>query len=236
MSDTKVILIDVIRATALLTDATVASWCAAQQRQFDALGHHWNLQVSIQFVPPEHQTRPGSMQHWLMDHSTEADALGFHTVEGQPIAYTFVADALNDDVRPSVTFSHENWEMAVDPTIDRVVRYTDAAGITWEAPEEVADCCEDDSFSVEWQGLNGEMVWLTAIALPAWFDHAGVAPFTEPPIPSITGPFQLAPGGYIGRREVAPHVTDWQQVFAMGERTPRQIKSPASRTVRRFTA
>lgn len=236
MSDSKVTLIDVIRNTNLLTDAEVASWCAAQQRQFDELGHHWDLTVSIQFVPPEHKTRPGALQHWLKDHSPEPGALGFHDDQGNPMAYTFVADARADGVRPSVTFSHENWEITVDPTINRTVRYTDAASVTWEAPVEVCDCCEDDRFAVEYEGLNGEMVPLTAITLPAWFDPAGVAPFTWPPIAQITAPFQLAEGGYIGRREIAPHVTDWQQVFAMGDRTARQKKGWWSRTVRRFTA
>lgn len=230
------ILIDVIRETNLLTDAEVVSMCAAQQRQFDALGHLWNLQVSIEFVPPGNQTRPGSMWHYLKDHSDQAGALGYHNDEGLPIAYTFAADARADGVSPSLTFGHENWEMAVDPTINRTVQYTDAASITWEIPVEVGDPCEDDQFGVEYEGLNGVMHLLTAIALPSWFDPAGVAPFTAPPIASITAPFQLASGGYIGRRELAPHVTDWQQVFAMGARTPRQVKGPASRTIRRFTA
>lgn len=227
-------LIDVIRATALLTDAEVASMVAAQQRQFDELGHHWNLNVSIQFIPPGQPTRPGAMQHWLKDHSDQASALGYHTDQGTPIAYTFVADARADGVAASVTFSHENWEMAVDPTINRTTRYTDAAGITWELPIEVGDCCEDDQFAVEYQGIGDDMILLTAIALPSWFDPAGVAPFTWPPVTGIAAPFQLATGGYIGRREVAPHVTDWGQVFAQGARTKRQIKGPASRTIRRF--
>lgn len=230
------ILLDVIRETNLLTDAEVASWCAAQQRQFDELGHHWGLEVSIQFVPPLHQTRPGAMWHYIKDHSPDPGAIGFHNDEGNPIAYTFVADAIRDEVKPSVTFSHENWEIAVDPTINRTVRYTDAAGITWELPTEVADCCEDDRFAIEYEGMNGEMVPLTAIALPSWFDPSGEEPFTAPEISSISAPFTLASGGYIGRREVAPHVTDWQQVFAMGERTARQKKGWTSRTVRRFSA
>lgn len=229
-------LIDIIRNTGLLSDSEVDSYVVAQQRQFDELGHRWNLQVSVQFIPPNTNTRPGSMQLWLKDHSPEPSALGFHDDKGNPIGYCFVADAQADGVAWTVTASHEAWEMAVDPTINRTVRYIDAAGITWEAPVEVCDCCEDDRFAVEYEGLNGEMIPLTAIALPAWFDPAGMAPFTWPPIPQITAPFMLAEGGYIGRREVAPHVTDWQQVFAMGERTARQKKGWASRTVRRFSA
>lgn len=234
------ILIDVIRDTAALTDAEVASWCAAQQRQFDELGHYWDLMVSIQFVSPGHQTRPDAIQHWIKDRSPEPGALGFHDDQGNPIAYTFVLDARDDGVQPSVTFSHENWEVAVDPDVNRTRRYTDAAGVTWEVPLEVSDCCEDDSFSVEYQGTGDDMIPLTAIALPAWFDLGGVAGvplvFTWPPIASITAPFMLAAGGYIGRREIAPHVTDWQQVYAQGERTARQKKGWFSRTMRRFSA
>lgn len=231
------ILIDVIRNTTLLTNDEVASYAAAQQRQFDELGHHWSLNnVSVTFIRPGQDTRPGAMQLWLKDRSPEPGALGFHTDDGQPLGYCFVADDQDDGVSWTVTASHEAWEMTVDPTVNRTVRYTDAAGVTWEAPIEICDAPEDDQFAVGYQGLGDEMHELTAIALPAWFDPAGVAPFTWPPIASITAPFMLAEGGYIGRREIAPHTTDWQQVFAQGSRTRRQKKGWTSRTVRRFSA
>ena len=229
-------LIDVLRETIALTDAEAASACTALQRQLTELGHMWGLDVSVQIIPPGQMTRAGAMRILLQDHSAEADALGYHTDDGFPQSYVAVADARADGSNWTVTLSHEAWEMAVDPTIDRTVQYTDAAGITWEAPVEACDCCEDDQFAVGYQGNDHDVIVLTAIALPSWFDPAGVAPFTEPPIPAIDAPFRLAEGGYIGRREIAPHVTDWQQVFAQGARTGRQRKGPRSRTARRFTA
>ena len=228
--------LDVIRDTVLLTDAQITSYCAAQQRQFDELGHYWRLEVSVRFIAPGQDTRPGAMQLWMKDHSPEPGDLGFHDVEGNPIGYCFAADDIEGGALWTNTASHEAWEMACDPTIDRVVRHTDAAGITWETPVEVADCCEDDSFTVKYQGLDDDMWSLTCVALPSWFDPEGEAPYTWPPIPSITKPFQLAEGGYIGRREIAPHVTAWQQVFAQGARTQRQSKGWWSRTMRRFNA
>ena len=229
------ILIDVICESSAVSESEVQSWCVAQQRQFDAHGHLWNIEVSIQYVPPLHQTRPGSMWHYIRDRSPEPGALAFHNLEGNPNAYTFILDAQDDGVPPSLPFSHENWEGSVDPLITRTTQYVQA-GITWETSIECADCCEDKKFAVKWEGLNGEMVLLTAIALPSYFDPEGKAPYTEPPIPEIDAPFQLGYGGYSSRREVAPNSSDYQQVYAMGARTPMQRKKWYSRTLRRFNA
>ena len=226
------ILLDILRETPLLTDAEVATATTALQKQFAALGHLWSLDaVSVQFIAPGQMTRAGAMRILLQDHSTQAGDLGFHTDDGYPQAFVFVADDIAAGSLWSVTLSHEAWEMAVDPEINRTTQWVDAAGITWECPIEVADCCEDDQFGVDYDGVK-----LTAIALPSWFDPAGVAPFTVPVIPAIDRPFALASGGYIGRREIAPNRTDWQQVFAQGVRTARQRKGLASRTMRRFNA
>ncbi|HEY2419321.1 MAG TPA: hypothetical protein VGH84_15470, partial [Steroidobacteraceae bacterium] len=66
---------------------------------------------------------------------------------------------------------------------------------------------------------------------PSWFVPGGAPPFTMYPCPDIAGPFLLAPGGYIGRRQLPSG--QWEQLLA-AQRGPRQEKGPDSRTLRRF--
>jgi hypothetical protein len=232
------VTVAVIRQTVLLTDAEVESWSyAAQVATSRDFARHWN-DATIVFVPPGHpipQSTATSQvyQLWFRDHTDEDGALGYHDARGAPIAYVFVADDLADGSSWTVTASHELWEMLADPAIDRTATEV-AGGVTWRVPIEVADCCEDDRFAYEVTGPDGVSHKMSAFATPAWFDAEGQAPFTFPPVDSITAPFELAEGGYIGRQEVAPTPGAWTQLFAQ-EPGKRQVKKPYSRTMRRFT-
>lgn len=216
------ITIAYIRDSDVITDAMLASYVAAQQiqitRDFAPL---WGIDATCQFVLPGTTIPAGAYQVWFKDHSDQAGDLGYHDVDGNPIAYVFTADDLADKVSWSITGSHETLEMLADPQINQV---RDIGGI--EYPLECADACEDDSFGYV---INGHT--MTDFVLPSWFDLNGKAPFTFRN--SISGPLQLALGGYIGQR-VLPN-GQWTQKFAEGVPvTARQNKRPTSRTLRRF--
>jgi hypothetical protein len=214
-----------IRETNRLTDALVASYVAAQQVQVSRdFAPAWGVDATCVFVPPGGPIPVGAWCLYLQDHVAQAGCYGFHSDDGAPKAYVAVADTLADGCSWTVTASHEWLEMLGDQTCARVV---DVAG--QEYAVEVCDACEDDRFSYPVTGHH-----LSAFVLPAWFDPAGVAPFTFPPIASIAAPFALAEGGYIGVRSLPDG--QWSQRLADGVPGRRTVKAATSRTMRRFAA
>ena len=221
------ITIAFIRDTRLLTDEMMFSYVAAQQIQVERdFAPLWGVTAQCTFVPPSGNLPPPSdgnqvWQLWFKDHSDQAGALGYHDDQGNPVAYTFVADDLADGVSWTVTGSHETLEMLGDPDI---VQVRDAAG--WEYAYEACDACEDDSLAYP---INGHM--MSDFVLPSWFDPVGKAPYTFRN--TIHAPLTLAVGGYIGVRQLPDG--QWTQRTAEVEPiSHRQIKGPHSRTTRRF--
>lgn len=224
-------LFDFIRNTDLVKDAWCESVVVAIQAAANAhFTPAYGIVLDCRFVLPGTTIRSGAIQVWWLDHCEQANALGFHNDDGLPKCYIGVEDDTADYCDIGVTTSHEVWECAADPDITKTV----TVGNEMFAYE-VADAAEDDSFAFETEGLNGQKHLISAFALPSWFDPAGVAPFTFPVVPSITGPFELAYGGYIGVRSL-PNGT-WSQRFAeVAPTSPRQNKRGHSRTMRRFNA
>lgn len=201
----------VIRESTLVSDDVVRSWCMAQAMDLaDTFGKHWDVGGSIEFVAGGQNIPSGGGQIIILDHSDQADALGYHDdtgPNGEPRAKIFIQDIRTDGAEPSVTFSHEYKEYMVNPMIAKLKRYS-SGDVIYEVPEEVCDACEDDRFAYI---VNG--VLLSAHVLPDWFDATKTdGPFTYPNIPAINRPFRLATGGYIGIHQVYPTLTAWTTV------------------------
>jgi hypothetical protein len=181
--------------------------------------------ATLVYVPPGGMIQPDWWQAVLFDHSDQAGALGYHDVTptGQPLAKIFAADCIADAENWNVTLSHEIWEMLVDPKIDQTVTYNG-----WVFAKEVADAPEDDRYA---QRVRGHLI--SNAVTPAWFDPNGKPPYTMYPCAPIDAPLTLAPGGYIGRRQLPNG--QWEQELA-AERGPRQLKGSDSRTIRRFSS
>ena len=214
------ITIAYIRDTAVISDAMVAVYVAAQQiqvtRDFAPL---WGVDATCVAIPAGGAIPAGAWQLWFKDHSDQDGALGYHDDQGNPIAYVFTADDLADGVSWTVTASHETLEMIGDPDIKQV---RDSGG--FEYAYEACDACEDDSLAYL---VNGHL--MSDFVLPSWFDPNGAAPYTFRN--TIHAPLTLAVGGYIGVRQL-PNGQWTQRTDAM--LSVRQIKRPTSRTMRRF--
>lgn len=222
--------IAVVSYTGLLPINLINLWLPAAQVALSRdFAPHWS-DAKLRFAAPGTAIEPDEWVLGFFDHSDQAGALGYHetTAAGLPILKIFIADCLADKQNWQVTSMHEIYETLADPYIDQTVRMTDAAGVVWEYAREVCDAPEDDRFA---RRVNGHLA--SNFVLPSWFDPAGVAPFTGYPCSEITAPFMLASGGYIGRREVAPTPSEWQQEFARVAGS-RQNKAETSRTLRRF--
>jgi hypothetical protein len=214
----------VVTYTGLIPINLIEAWVASAQialtRDF---APHWS-DAKLRFAPPGTAVKSDEWILGIFDHTTQAGALGFHDVTdaGLPLAKVFVQDCLDDSENWNTTCSHELHEMIVDPNIDQTVIFDG-----FEYAKETDDACEDDQFAVR---IAGHMQ--SNSVTPAWFDPAGVAPYTVYPCAEITKPFQLATGGYIGRRPIGGA---WTQLMA-DKPGPRQIKRRTSRTLRRFAA
>ncbi len=222
--------IAIVSYTGLLPIRLINLWLPAAQVALSRdFAPHWS-DANLRFAAPGTAIQVDEWVLGFFDHSDQAGALGYHTetAAGLPILKVFMKDCLDDKQNWNCTATHEIYEAIADPYIDQTVKLTDAAGILWEYAREVADAPEDDRFAVR---VNGHLA--SNAVTPAWFDPAGVAPFTIYPCAEITAPFMLASGGYIGRRQLPGG--EWQQFMA---RTPgsRQIKAETSRTIRRFNA
>ncbi len=219
-------VIAVYTHTGLLSANLIQAWVAAAQVAITGdFAPHWGNAV-LRYVPPGGAIDADEWQLVFFDHSDQAQALGYHnvTAAGLPILKVFIADCLADAANWNVTALHEVYEAIADPFIDRTVTFGG-----WEYALEVADAPEDDQYAVR---IAGHMA--SNAVTPAWFKPDGVAPFTIYPCASITKPFELAPGGYIGRRQLPDG--QWEQQLGVGARSARQVKRPTSRTMRRFGA
>lgn len=229
----------VIRETGMVTDQETMAWCLAFQTAYNMhFAPAWTLPtITVTYIPPGHIIPPGVPQIVLLDNSDQASALGYHDnlgPGGVPISKIFVKDAIATGVDPSITFTHEGWEMGVDPNIDRTVRRT-VNGVTMVIALEAADAVEDDQFafiqSVTLDGVKYD-VKISAFQTPAFFEENAPGPHCFPP-GIVTKPFELADGGYSGEYEESPVPGQWTQRFAEIA-SPRQIKDAHSRTMRRF--
>lgn len=214
------------RQTRLLTDLQVTDYVTAQQIQVTRdFGPRWGADARCVFVPYGGVIPEGAWRVIFNDHSAMNGALGYHDDNGLPTAYVSVADALANGTAWTVTGSHETLEMLGDPDIRKTATVIED-GVTHEYAYEACDACEDDALGYR---INGHL--LSDFVLPAWFDPAAVGPYTFRG--TIDRPLALAAGGYIGVRELAPAPGAWTQRMAR-EVGPRQLKGPASRTMRRF--
>jgi hypothetical protein len=221
--------IALIRETSLLTDALVQALVPALQTQVDRdwLPHWPGCGATVIFVPPGQMIPGDAWQLALLNTSDEAGALGYHdtTATGLPCGIVAVGDCVRDKLNWNVTVSHELLEMLGDPEIT-AVRQATIDGVTYDYAYESCDACEGDDFAYN---VGGHM--MSDFVLPAWFDMSAPGPYDFRGL--IKAPLALLSGGYIGRREIAPVAGDWSQVLAE-EISPRQIKGPTSRTIRRF--
>jgi len=207
-----------LRETTLLTDDQVIAYVAAQQVQITRdFAPAWGLDAVCVFAATAYDIPPGAWPIILQDDCPTPEALGVHDDRGVPYGVI----AVRGDPSWTVTASHETLELLADPTI---IRTFVADGFEYAA--EVCDAPEDDQFGYEIDGVP-----MSAFVLLSWFDPAGVAPFAFPLSVPISKPLQLLSGGYIGVRPVGGQ---WSQRLADGEMSRRQVKGPASRTMRRF--
>jgi hypothetical protein len=217
----------IIHDCTVVSPAELESFTVALQFAFDEhFDLIWNTRTAVVFVEPGGHIPDGSWQIWVRDDPppAEADDLGYHTKTGEPIAYVYARASMAEGTPWSVPLSHEGVEMRNNPNTNLTAPLV-RGGVIGLTAKEACDACQDPRYAVEYEGLNGDRWRITACLTPAYFDPAGTAPFSYPPVPEIDGPGKLAPGGYLPWE---PTGGAWQQIFA-DEAGPLQRKRAGSR-------
>jgi hypothetical protein len=171
----------------------------------------WGITAHLTILAGKQNPTVNQWQLVVLDHSDQADALGYHdvTVHGKPLGKVFAADDKKYGLSWSVTISHELIEMLGDPDINLCAFSSDKGdgSVAQLVAYELCDACEDDSL-----GYKIGDVLVSDFVLPEWFmtnvtPPSGFFDFGK----HVTQPFQLLSGGYIGVYNISTN-TGWTQL------------------------
>jgi hypothetical protein len=227
--------IAILNRSTVVTDIEVTKAIAALQVQVDRdFAPIWELGANLTFVAMNNPIPANAWTIYILDHSDQQGALGYHDLTNTdlPVGKVFAADDKKYNLSWTVTLSHELLEMLLDPYIsDSVfVQQTDTTGVLFAL--EVCDAVEDDSFAYT---INGVLV--SDFVYPAWFEASRAANSTQFSYGNhVHSPFEIANGGYIGYFEVSSSTTGWQQATGQtgaGQRLLSKVDRETSRIAKR---
>jgi hypothetical protein len=202
MSMTEIVIVN---RCSVLSDAHIQAVIPAIQAQVtEDFAPIWEAGAEIEFVGKGGKVPKGSWPLYMMDHSDEPGALGYHVDQhGRIEGKVFAADDQRYGVSWTVDLSHELLEMLGDPTTEDMINLPDGR----QCIREVCDAVEDDSIAYMKRG-----VLVSDFVTPKYFFKAGGADKydfcgkLEAPAPALTA------GGYLGIYD--PKTGQWTQVTA----------------------
>jgi hypothetical protein len=203
-------LIAVVNQSTLVKDADVVSMCSAVQTQLDLhVAPAWHQKSAT--VRPYTNTAQIPGYAWivnLLDNSTQAGALGYHSIDNDKIdAFIFASPVLSnsgvvlyDPSNPQNTsvssvLSHEVLEMFGDRFANF---WADGPAVSQgsEYALELCDPVENDSYAID---ANGAMVSVSNFVFPAYFNYQATVknnfPFDY--LHKLQAPFGMTAGGYL---------------------------------------
>jgi hypothetical protein len=171
-----------------LVRATLAVFQAALDRDFAPA---WNEDAVLQFAAKGDRIPPGAWQI-LLANQTDTGSLGYHwTAHGAPIARVFVASAIEARDSWEKMFSHELFEMLIDPHV---------SWAAWDGSRkirlvEVCDPVEGLDYAFHRRDSLGRTVQVSDFVLPSWFKAGSTPPydFTR----HVHHPGQLLADGFV---------------------------------------
>jgi hypothetical protein len=151
----------------------------------------WNEDAVLRFVAKDDKAPAGAWQIVLAN-QTDTGSLGYHwTAHGAPIARVFVASTIEAHDSWEKEFSHELFDMLIDPHVSRAA---------WDGSRkirlvEVCDPVEGLDFAFHRRDSLGRSVRVSDFVLPSWFKARSMPPY------DFTGhvhrPGQLLADGFI---------------------------------------
>jgi hypothetical protein len=191
-----------------ITEAELADALPAFQA---AVSHdlkpYWNVDARLVLGPPP------SARAWTITLSDHVDCLfcaGYHDTRlGVPYAKVFTLE----DVDWQVVFTHELFEMLVDPQINRAA----LDKLTFRLVE-VADPVEAEQYAYERPSATGQPVQISDFVTERWYRHGlQRGPFDY--AGHVRKPLQLLTDGYVSYWTGS----NWTQQLASGQRTRRRL-------------
>lgn len=204
-------LIAVINESTMVTNDQCNTMCQAIQVQMDLhVLPAWNMKSgTIRFYADKTQVPGYAWVVSMLDNSTQAGALGYHSLDNDKVdAFIFAAPVLQnggtvlvfDPSNPnqytvSATLSHEVCEMIGDryangfsqgPQITQGNMYC----------QELCDPVENDSYGIMVGTTN---VAVSNFVFPSWFNPEATLPVNAPfdYLNKLTAPFTMDAGGYM---------------------------------------
>jgi hypothetical protein len=173
--------------------AALPSFQTAISRDFARV---WGTDATLTTDPAFAVT--ADMEIIVDDNAPDCGCLGYHDVVGKrPVSYIYAETGAKYNESWQLTFTHETFEMLVDPWVNRFANWN---GRTWLV--EVADQVESGFYAYTIDG-----VVISDFITPRWFS------------PNLRGPFDFTHGlkraGQIGRHGYASYWLGgaWGQVF-----------------------
>jgi hypothetical protein len=204
-------LIAVINESTLVSNADITTMCQAIQIQLDLhVLPAWNMKsATIKFYANKAQVPGYAWVVNMLDNSTQAGALGYHSLDNDVVdAFIFAEPVLTnggatlifdpsnpDQYTVSATLSHEVCEMvgdrfangfSVGPTLDTYNMYC----------QELCDPVENDSYGIT---VDGYTVAVSNFLFPSWFNPEATTKLNAPfdYLGKLTAPFTMDAGGYM---------------------------------------
>lgn len=235
-------LIAVINESTLVTNDQVNTMCQAIQVQLDLhVLPAWNMKSgTIKFYADKTQVPGYAWVVNMLDNSTQAGALGYHSLDNDLVdAFIFAAPVLQNGGVPlvfdpsnpgqytvSATLSHEVCEMVGDRFANGFSLGTQISQGNLYA-QELCDPVENDSYGIMVGTTN---VAVSNFVFPSWFNPEATAqnlPFDY--MKKLTAPFTMDSGGYMivatmgnEGQVTAKHVfgekmPQWRRAYVQGE-------------------
>lgn len=222
--------IAVINQSTMVSNADVNTMCQAIQIQLDLhVLPAYNMKAGTIMFYADPTKAPGYA--WLvsvLDNSTQAGALGYHSEDGDKVdAFIFAEPVLSNkgvslydptnsqNVSVASVLSHEVLEMVGDRYANG---WSDGPALSQgsEYAQELCDPVEGDSYAILVGSTN---VSVSNFVFPSWFNPEAKAtnmPFDY--LKKLTAPFTMTPGGYmIVRKGGTPtqvfddHMPEWKK-------------------------
>jgi hypothetical protein len=153
----------------------------------------WKADAKLVFIGQDAAPR-GAIVMTLKDKSDVQNALAYHEItDGVPDSQVFVGTSRYFKYDWTVGFTHELWEMLVNPGLTRLDENTDGlGGRIWFG--EVADPVEADKLGYTRPGANGDPVLISDFITEKWFGADTAGPFDF--MNHVQSPGVVLPGGY----------------------------------------
>lgn len=225
-------LLAIINESTLVNNVDCDTMCKAIQTQLALhVAPAWNQKVpTIKFYSDKTKIPGYAWVINLLDNSTQAGALGYHSEDGDKVdAFIFAKPVLDNkgvilydinnpqNISVSSVLSHEALEMFGD-------RFANLWADGIQIPEgdeyalELCDPVESDSYSIN---VNGTMVSVSNFIFPSWFNIEAVAAINMPfdYLKKLSAPFTMTAGGYM----IVRSTINEQQVFGQHHKCRKQI-------------